>query len=63
MDIAENDAWLKYHEWEEACMRWRGEVLTGKFAHYCWEWDGLPVDETCKEFEVCLCFEATKGED
>ena len=27
----------------------RRHVLTGEFAHYCWEWDGLPVDETCHQ--------------
>lgn len=34
------------------------KILTGKFKHYCWEWDGMAIDETCAEFEVCSCFDA-----
>jgi hypothetical protein len=45
-------------DWEEDCMKWRGKVLTGKKAHWCCEWDFLPVDETTPEFECCLCFPA-----
>ena len=30
--------------------------LTGKFKHFCLEWDGMAIDETCPEFESCLCF-------
>lgn len=30
--------------------------LTGKYKHYCLDWDGLPVDETCPEFECCTCY-------
>lgn len=41
-------------EWEEDCLRWRGRILTGQYAHICWEWDGLPVDETCLEWP-CGC--------
>lgn len=30
--------------------------LTGKYKHYCLEFDGLAIDETCEEFKYCLCF-------
>ena len=30
--------------------------LTGKFKHFCREWDLLEIDETCPEFEVCSCY-------
>lgn len=40
--------------WEEDCLTYRGEVLTGQYAHWCVEWDGLPVDETCFEWPCCL---------
>lgn len=30
--------------------------LVSKFKHACPEWDGLEIDETFPEFEVCLCF-------
>ena len=42
-------------DWIEDSIRWRGTVLTGKRAHWCPEWDFLPVDETCAEFETCTC--------
>lgn len=41
--------------WVDDCMRWRGEVLHGIYAHSCLDWDGLPVDETCNEWP-CVCF-------
>lgn len=40
--------------WEQECRRWRGRVLTGKLAHICDDWDGLPVDETTPH-ELCCC--------
>lgn len=43
-------------EWKDDCMKFYGNVLTGKYAHWCYDWDGLPVDETCKEFECCNCY-------
>lgn len=43
--------------WIEDCMRWIGHVLHGEHIHWCAEWDGLPVDETTKEYECCHCFE------
>jgi len=42
-------------DWIEDCQRWRGRVLDGEFAHWCHDWDGLPVDETTPEFECCSC--------
>lgn len=29
--------------------------LTGKYKHFCKEWDFLAIDDTCPEFESCLC--------
>ena len=46
-------------EFEEDCIKWRGKILTGKHAHYCYDWDFLPVDETCPEYECCHCITAT----
>jgi hypothetical protein len=43
--------------WIEDCMKWRRRVLTGKFAHWCFDWDFLPVDETTtNEWPCCTCF-------
>ena len=45
-----------YAEWEEDCLRWRGSVLTGEFSHWCFEFDALPMDETCdREWDCCTC--------
>jgi hypothetical protein len=41
-------------DWILDCMHWRGKVLTGKRAHWCEDWDGLPVDETTPEWP-CNC--------
>lgn len=44
-------------EWEMDCMKWRGKVLVGKFSHWCYDWDGLPIDETCPEWpDSCTCY-------
>jgi hypothetical protein len=44
-------------EWEAMCHKYRGRILTGKYAHFCYDWDMLPVDETTPdEFECCTCY-------
>jgi hypothetical protein len=43
--------------WQQDCIREWGRVLDGEFAHWCYDWDGLPIDETCgNEFAFCSCF-------
>lgn len=44
-------------DWIEDCNHWWGKVLTGKKAHWCPEWDDLPIDDTCDEIKACLCYE------
>lgn len=34
-----------------------GKPLTGKYKHFCVEFDFLPIDEHCFEFKFCLCYE------
>lgn len=43
-------------EFERDSMREHRCVLTGKYAHYCPDWDFMTIDETCPEFEACTCF-------
>jgi hypothetical protein len=43
---------------EQDSMHWQGRTLTGKLAHWCWDWDGLTVDETTIEIESCHCWTA-----
>lgn len=44
-------------EWVHDCLQWRGALLEGKYKHWCMDWDGLPIDETCVEFTCCVCFD------
>jgi len=30
--------------------------LTGKYKHYCSDWDEMAIDENCAEFASCTCF-------
>lgn len=46
-------------DWIEDSTHWYGYVLEGEFAHWCNEFDGLPIDETCFEFMVCGCYNNT----
>ena len=40
--------------WAHDCMKWRHRVLVGRLAHYCPDWDFLPMDETCTN-EISDC--------
>lgn len=42
-------------QWKVDCQKWHGRVLTGNYRHWCPDWDYLPVDDTCIEFECCTC--------
>ena len=42
-------------DWEEDCLHYHGQVLTGRYKHWCADWDDLPIDDTCPEFECCTC--------
>lgn len=46
-------------DWELDCMHWRGKVLTGLYAHWCRDWDDLPIDESCPEWP-CVCEQQLK---
>lgn len=32
------------------------------YKHYCYEWDMLLIDESCPEFECCICFNLSAKE-
>jgi len=51
---------LSDRDWIEDCVKWRGHVLTGQKAHWCQDWDGLPVDETTPEIGCCHCYDPQK---
>lgn len=42
-------------DWIEDCTQWRGRLLTGKYRHWCYDWDELPIDETCENEWPCAC--------
>lgn len=37
------------------CLREYGRILTGDRWHWCLDWDMLPIDDTCPEFDNCNC--------
>lgn len=51
----------EYHgyseDWEKDCQKYHGRVLTGNYAHYCYDWDSLPIDESLPEWETCICYD------
>jgi hypothetical protein len=42
-------------DWIDDCVRYYGKVLDGDKGHWCMDWDDLPIDETCSEFDCCNC--------
>lgn len=42
-------------EWNEDCLMWGGVILTGVKAHWCPDWDYLPIDETTVEWPCPCC--------
>lgn len=47
---------ISHEHWIHDCRVWYDRLLTGKFAHYCLDWDNIPVDETTEEWKCCTCF-------
>jgi len=48
-------------EFEEDQIRYYGKiVLYGEKKHWCPEWDFLPIDDTCPEFQSCICYSEDK---
>ena len=43
-------------DWKADCKKTHGRELRGEKWHWCSDWDYMPIDETCKEFEVCTCY-------
>ena len=43
--------------WIEDSTHWYGRVLSGTYAHWCPEWDDLPIDESCMEIISCGCYD------
>ena len=41
--------------WAEDCLRYRGHVIKGPDAHWCHDWDGLPVTALTPEYGACTC--------
>ncbi len=42
-------------DWIRDSIKYWDKVLIGNKSHWCYEWDDLPIDETCKEYESCIC--------
>ena len=41
-------------DWKFDCLRDRGRVLTGRYGHWCPDWDHMTIDETCPQWP-CVC--------
>ena len=42
-------------EFELDWASWYKELPIGKYAHWCNDWDGLPIDSSFEEFQSCNC--------
>lgn len=42
-------------DWIDDCNHFHGILLTGKYSHWCPDFDYLPIDETTHYFEYCKC--------
>lgn len=42
-------------KWREDMLKWRGRKWAGPDAHWCGDWDDLPVDAFTPEYETCTC--------
>lgn len=44
--------------WELDCKQYYGRILdpSDTYAHWCNDWDDLPINSTSPEFESCTCF-------
>jgi hypothetical protein len=51
---AKTDDGGPWAQWDQDCETWRGLILTGRYAHWCPNWNQLPMDETCPEWP-CQC--------
>lgn len=47
---------VEREDWKEQCLHWHGIILTGDYCHYCVDWNGLPIDENCMEWNGCVCY-------
>lgn len=56
-DYMDKQAEKEISELDEESIKFYGRPLTGKYKHFCIEFDFLPIDEHCEEFKYCMCFE------
>lgn len=35
-------------------------IQIGEHWHYCYDWDGMPIDEHCLEYDGCHCYDNDK---
>ena len=40
-------------EWDADCLVYWGRYLEGRRCHWCPDFDGLPIDDTCSEMRWC----------
>jgi hypothetical protein len=55
-DYMDKQAEKEINELDEESIKYYGKPLEGKYKHFCAEFDYRPIDETCEEFQYCLCW-------
>lgn len=46
----------QFEEFWQKSQKTHGRILKGQYAHWCTDWDDMPIDETCMEFASCTCY-------
>lgn len=52
----------QFTEFEQDSLKFHRRILKGPYAHWCDEWDDLPIDATCSEFAACGCYSGSEFE-
>lgn len=60
--LAQEQWWLM-ETWVRDCLVWCGYVMSSPSAHYCNDWDGIPVDCYRDEAETCDDFAYSQEEE
>jgi hypothetical protein len=45
-----------WNVWKGEMQKWRGRSWRGPDAHWCYDWDELPVDAFTPEYDCCVCY-------
>lgn len=49
-------------EFNKEARKTHGRDLHGPDRHWCHDWDSMPIDATCSEYDCCSCDHSWFGE-